>query len=151
MKFSFCWQNKNFISCEYVLFCVRQACNLMLVLEQLILLALGVFYITSLIMISQIFPTLMITYYFQNCNPILGLIHKWLGQFNLPRLLEYGNTGCRVFKWGYTKLESNYWIFIIGVIGRCQKSVKIWLSKLIFYVKNHWNLSQFFFHRRITI
>ena len=131
------------------LFCVRQACNLMLVLEQLILLALGVFYITSLIMISQIFPTLMITYYFQNCNPILGLIHKWLGQFNLPRLLEYGNTGCRVFKWGYTKLESNYWIFIIGVMGRCQKVPKFdfqsqfSMSKIIgiFLIFFHWRIS----------
>ena len=33
--------------------------------------------------------------------------------------------------------------------GEVSKSAKIWLSKSIFYVKNHWNLSQFFFHWRI--
>ena len=28
------------------------------------------------------------------------------------------------------------------------KSAKIWLSNPIFYVKNNWNLSQFYFHRK---
>ena len=28
--------------------------------------------------------------------------------------------------------------------GKVSKSAKIWLSKSIFYIKNHWNLSQFF-------
>ena len=35
--------------------------------------------------------------------------------------------------------------------GELSKSTKIWLSKSIFYVKNHRNLSQFFFHWRISI
>ena len=29
--------------------------------------------------------------------------------------------------------------------GELSKSTKIWLSKSIFYVKNYWNLSDFFF------
>ena len=35
--------------------------------------------------------------------------------------------------------------------GEVSKSSKIWLSKSIFYVKNYPNLSQFFFHWRISI
>ena len=61
---------------------------------------------------------------------------------------KYGNTGCQVFKRGIhnqkdfmTKInipKRNYCILRIGVMGRCQKMP-------IFYVKNHWNLSPFFF------
>ena len=63
---------------------------------------------------------------------------------------DYGNMGCRVFKRGVQNClkinvpKGNYWILRIGVMGRCQ-SAKIWPSKSIFYVKNHPNLSQFFF------
>ena len=35
--------------------------------------------------------------------------------------------------------------------GELSKSTNIWLSKSIFYVKNHQNLSEFFFHWRISI
>ena len=47
---------------------------------------------------------------------------------------QYGNTGCRVFKRGF-KInihKENYWILRIGIMGRCQKVPKIWLSKSIF-------------------
>ena len=53
MNFHFVDKIKTWLDLFIFLFYVRQACNLMLVLEQLILLALGLFYITSLIMISQ--------------------------------------------------------------------------------------------------
>ena len=43
---------------------------------------------------------------------------------------NYGNTGCN---------------------GEVSKNAKIWLSKSIFYIKNHRNLSEFFFHWRISI
>ena len=43
-------------------------------------------------------------------------------------------------------LNLEYWIN-----GELSKSAKIWLSKSIFYVKNYPNLSQFFFHSRISI
>ena len=41
--------------------------------------------------------------------------------------------------------------FETWVNGEVSKSAKIWLSKSIFYVKNYPNLSQFFFHWRISI
>ena len=37
------------------------------------------------------------------------------------------------------------------VNGEVSKSAQFWLSKSIFYVKNHRNLSQFFFHWKISI
>ena len=43
-------------------------------------------------------------------------------------------------------LKFEYW-----VNGKVSKSVKIWLSEAIFHVKNYPNLSQFFFHWRISI
>ena len=56
---------------------------------------------------------------------------------------------------GGTKLErkyprinipiGNYWILIIGVMGRLQKLPTFDFQSQIFNVKNHWNLSQFFF------
>ena len=41
--------------------------------------------------------------------------------------------------------------FEFWINGELSKSAKIWLSKSIFYVKNHSNLSQFLFHKRILI
>ena len=41
--------------------------------------------------------------------------------------------------------KGNYWILRIGVMGKVSKSALIWLSKSTFNVKNHQNLSQFFF------
>ena len=74
--------------------------------------------------------------------------------FGQRDLSSYGNTGCKVFKWRVQncKIKSlkikipkrNYWILRIGVVGRCQKVPYFWLSKSIFYIKNHWNLFLFF-------
>ena len=65
------------------------------------------------------------------------------------------------FQTGSTKLErflpknqntQRKWLkFENWVNGEVSKSAKIWLSKSIFYVKNYPNLSQFFFHWRISI
>ena len=70
--------------------------------------------------------------------------------------MQYGNTGCGVFKRGGTKLERfllknqhtkrKILNFEFGINGKLSKNAKILLSKSIFYVKNHLNLSQFFFH-----
>ena len=70
--------------------------------------------------------------------------------------LQYGNTGCGVFKRGVkiNIFKGNYWMLRIGSMGKCQKYqnlTKIWLLKLIFNVKNYSNLSQFFFRWRISI
>ena len=69
---------------------------------------------------------------------------------------HYGNTGCRVFKRGDTKLERvlhknqqtqrKFLNFQNWCNWEVSKGVKIQLSKSIFQVKNHQNLSQFFFH-----
>ncbi len=68
---------------------------------------------------------------------------------------QYGNMGCGVFKWGDTKLERflpknqhtqrKLLNFEFWINGELSKSAKIWLSKSIFYVKTHLELSQFFF------
>ena len=73
--------------------------------------------------------------------------------------LHYGNTSCRVFK-GDIKLERfltenqhtqrKLLNFKNWCNGEVSKKAKVWLSKSIFYVKNHWNLS-LFFHWRISI
>ena len=72
-----------------------------------------------------------------------------------------GNMGYGVFKRGVQNFclrinirKGNYWILRIGLMGRCQKVQNhptSWLSKSIFYIKNYPNLSQFFFHWRISI
>ena len=79
-------------------------------------------------------------------NPIKKLAWKNV-QSNDHSTLHYGNTGCGVFKrgvgWGWYQrklLNFENW-----VNGEVSKSTKIWLSKSIFYVKTHRNLSQFFF------
>ena len=74
---------------------------------------------------------------------------RWQGNLNK----DYGNTGSRVFKRG-TKLEKklhkNQHIkrkllnFENWCNGEVSKIANIWLSKSIFYVKNHLNLSLFF-------
>ena len=68
---------------------------------------------------------------------------------------EYGNTGCGIFKGGVQNKKR----FCLKINthngnwcnGEVSKSAKIWLSKSIFYVKNHWNLSDCFFHWRISV
>ena len=88
-------------------------------------------------------------------------------QSDLGLLNQYGDTGCPIFKravqnWKdfclkFNSPKGNYWISRIGVMkhytnprnlhynGEVSKSANIWLSKSILYVKNHRNLSHFFF------
>ena len=50
--------------------------------------------------------------------------------------------------------KGNFWILRIWLMGRCQNVQNhptSRLSKSIFYIKNYPNLSQFFFHWRISI
>ena len=72
----------------------------------------------------------------------------------IVKLTTYGNTGCEVFKGGIQN-EKGFWLKIncsqtksLNFANRCNgevsKSAKIWLSKSIFYIKNHPNLSDFF-------
>jgi hypothetical protein len=71
-----------------------------------------------------------------------------------------GNTGCGVFKGGIQNYKG-FWLkincsqmklpnLVNWSSDELSKSAKIWLSKSIFYVKNHQNLSEFFFNWRIT-
>ena len=65
------------------------------------------------------------------------------------------------FQFGDTKLERflpknqqtqrKLLNFEFCINGKLSKSAKIWLLKSISYVKNHPNLSQFFFHWKISI
>ena len=69
--------------------------------------------------------------------------------------VEYGNTSCGVFK-GEIQNYKDFWLkincgqmkslnFENWLNGEVSKSAKIWLSKSIFYIKNHLKLSDFFF------
>ena len=68
----------------------------------------------------------------------------------------YDNTGCQIFKWGVQNwkdfclkinIQKGNWLnFENWCNGEVSNSAKIRLSKSIFYVKNHPNLSQFCFH-----
>ena len=70
--------------------------------------------------------------------------HDWFDMeqtFCFPFLVvQYGNTGCRVFKRGIQNWKDfclkinipkeNYWILRIGLMGRCQTRIAIWIWKL---------------------
>ena len=91
-------------------------------------------------------------------------INYWTEQLLLERTsgwLETSDLVCTVWQYGLwsfqagdTKLErflpknqhtQRKWLnFEFWINGELSKSAKIWLSKSIFYVKNHPNLSQFF-------
>ena len=90
-------------------------------------------------------------------NSLRKLILKSFWPLSLSVCLKvYGNTGCGVFKEGIQN-QKGFWLKIKiskGNIDFCKlvsKSAKIWLSKSVFYVKNHPNFSKFFFHWRIQI
>ena len=75
--------------------------------------------------------------------------------------VQYCNTGCRVFNWGIQnwkdfclKININYWILRIGLMGRCQKVQNhptSWLSKSIFYIKLSESFSIFFSLKNINL
>ena len=77
---------------------------------------------------------------------------KWIKKYLSLTLWQYGLWS---FQTGDTKLERflpRKWLnFEFWINGEMSKSAKIWLSKSIFCVKNHLNLSQLFFHWRIPI
>ena len=88
------------------------------------------------------------------------LIFIWYHSILLPVLISW-QYGLRSFQTGGTKLERflhknqhtqrKLLNFENWCKGEVSKSAKKWLSKSIFYVKNHLNLSQFFFHWIIPI
>ena len=61
---------------------------------------------------------------------IVNLLSLW--QYRLWSF-KSGDTTLGIF------LAKYYWILKIGLVS---KSAKIWPAKSIFYVKNHWNLSE---------
>ena len=58
------------------------------------------------------------------------------------QIVEFSNCGYKIRK--HFAKESTKEIMEFWINGELSKSAKIWLSKSIFYVKNHPNLSQFF-------
>ena len=86
-------------------------------------------------MMSSIWPTVTLCVFYWYCSIVLG----------------YTNTGCGVFN-GWIQNYKGFWLKINGSQMKSLnfvsvKSAEIWLSKSIFYVRNHPNLSDFFYWR----
>ena len=95
--------------------------------------------------------------WFSLCNKDLEKSTKWLHIMTMFSLIGCGlwQYGLWSFQTGDIKLERflpknqhtqrKLLNFVFWINGELSKSAKIWLSKSIFYVKNHPNLSHFFF------
>ena len=114
---------------------------------------------------------ILLKYIFSTCNRLANVVahhDKLLTQWSSEgikysnqeytrvgyflEIAGYGNTGCRVFKRGIQNWKDFCLKIYIPKVnfenwlnGEMSKSAKIWLSKPIFYVKSHRNLSWFFF------
>ena len=81
----------------------------------------------------------------------VNVVSEWLISGDTVKAINYGNTGFQVRG---TKLErflpknqhtqKELFNFENWCYGEVSKSASIWVSKSMFYVKNHWNLSCFF-------
>ena len=79
---------------------------------------------------------------FQTCCSILGTAVWQYGLWSF----QSGDTKLERFLPKNQHTQRKVLNFEFWINGELLKSAKIWLSKSIFYVKNHSNLSQFCFH-----
>ena len=76
-----------------------------------------------------------------------------LGSMAIP-VVQFSMEGYKfekVFGYKFTVVKWTSWILRIGVMGQVSKSAKIWLSKSIFNVKNHPDISDFFSLKNLNL